>query len=113
MKIKWQGSAQARVGQEVSFRLEGNLPPVSFSYRITGLEPPRRIYMEYEGCSLQGRAAMEVTPLEKGCRVSFYWMKVEPKGFFAGVYFFLGWGLESHQRRTRQTLEMLKNHLEQ
>ena len=112
LKMEWQGEARAFVGQEISSEIEGSFPPARFSYRITGLEPPRRIYMEYQGSALQGRAAMEVTPIEKGCRVSFYWMKVEPMGVFARIYFPLGLGLSSHRRRTRQTLEMLKKHLE-
>ncbi len=112
MKIEWQGSAEASVGQEVSFRTEGAFPPVFFSYRIMGLEPPGRIYMEYMNCSLQGRAAMEVTPMEKGCRVSFYWMKVEPKGWITRIYFVLGLGMKSHRHRTMETFRMLKEHLE-
>ena len=112
LKMKWQGEAQAFVGQEISFEIEGSFPPARFSYRVTGLEPSRRIYMEYIGSELSGRAAMEVTPLEKGCRVAFYWMKVEPKGLFPWIYFALGWGLASHKCRTAQTLEMLKNYLE-
>lgn len=112
LKMKWQGEAKAYVGQEIAFEIAGSIPPARFSYRITGLEPPRRIYMEYTGSALSGRAAMEVTPLEKGCRVSFYWMKVESKGLFPRIYFALGWGLASHKRRTAQTLEMLKNYLE-
>lgn len=112
LKMKWKGEARAFVDQEISFEIEGSFPPARFSYRITGLEPPRRIYMEYQGSALQGRAAMEVTPIDKGCRVGFYWMEVEPKGMFARVYFMLGLGLSSHRRRTLQTLEMLKKHLE-
>lgn len=112
LKMKWQGETQAFVGQEISFEITGSFPLARFSYRVTGLEPPRRIYMEYTGSALSGRAGMEVTPLEKGCRVSFYWMKVEPKGLGAWIYFALGWGLASHKRRTAQTLEMLKGYLE-
>ncbi len=112
LKMKWQGGAQAFLGQDILFEIEGAFPPAHFSYCITGLEPPRRIYMEYIGSALSGRAAMEVTPLEKGCRVSFYWMKVEPKGFWAWIYFSLGLGIATHRRRTTQTLELLKKHLE-
>jgi uncharacterized protein YndB with AHSA1/START domain len=112
LKMKWTGDARAFVGQVVSFEIEGAFPPASFSYRITGLKPPRSIYVEYADSALSGRAAMEVTPLEKGCRVSFYWMKVVPRGFWARGYFALGFGLSSHRTRTRQTLEMLKKHLE-
>ncbi len=112
MRIHWHGSPRAFVGQEINFDIAETIPPARFGYRITGLEPNQRIFMEYQGCSLEGRAAIEVTPLEKGCRVAFYWMKVRPKGFLAWLYFRLGWGLASHKRRTRQTLELLKKHLE-
>ena len=95
LKMKWEGSAQAFVGQVVSFDVEGSYPPASFCYRITGLEHSRRIYMEYMDSALSGRAAMEVTPLEKGCQVSFYWMKVEPRGLWAWIYFRFGFGLSA------------------
>jgi hypothetical protein len=68
--------------------------------------------MEYMDSALSGRAAMEVTPLEKGCQVSFYWMKVEPRGLWAWIYFRFGFGLSAHRRRTTQTLQMLKTYLE-
>jgi hypothetical protein len=109
--MKWKGEAKAFVDQEIHYEVEGTFPPAKFSYRIAGLEPSRRIFMDYTG-NFRGRAAIEITPLEKGCRVSFYWMKVEPMGFGEIIYFGLGWGLASHKRRTLQTLEMLKNHLE-
>ncbi len=111
LKMKWEGESKAFVGQEIHFEVEGTFPPAKFNYRIAGLEPPRRIFMDYIG-NLMGRAAIEITPLEKGCRVSFYWMKVEPKGLGEKIYFGLGFGLASHKRRTTQTLEMLKSYLE-
>lgn len=112
MGIRWEGEARAFVGQKVSFRVQNPFFSYWFSFRITGLEPPRRFYMEYAGKPLKGRAAVEITPEDGGCRVAFHWMKVEPVGFLARLYFALGLGARSHRRRTLETLRLLKNHLE-
>ncbi len=113
MGISWEGGGGAFVGQKVCFRVKSPFFSYLFSFRITGLEPPRRIYMEYGGKPLKGRAAVEITPEDGGCRVGFHWMKVEPVGFLARVYFALGLGARSHRRRTLETLRMLKTYLEQ
>jgi hypothetical protein len=106
--LQWEGADQAFVGQVISNRISGH----SFQYKITGLEPPYRIFMEYTGKSLQGRASIEIIPDGTQSHVTFYWMKVEPIGLLSQLYFQMGLGLASHRRRTRQTLEMLKEHLE-
>ncbi|HET9869814.1 MAG TPA: SRPBCC family protein, partial [bacterium] len=56
LSIVWDGPDQAAVGQVVHFRVAG-FPPSFFSYRVTGLEPGRRIFMEYQAPPLRGRAA--------------------------------------------------------
>lgn len=109
MTITWEGDSKAFVGQRVTFRPNGGVP---FSFRITGLEPFRRFFMEYEGKPFRGRAAMEITPQEGGCQVAFHWMKVEPVGWIAKIYFALGFGMRTHQRRSLATLQMLKEYLE-
>src|SRR6185295_11987829 len=111
LSVEWEGGAQAFVHQKVVFRVK-SLFPYSFSYRVTGLEPPHRIYMEYTGKPLAGRSAVEITPEEGGSRVAFHWMKVEPRGPLARFYFALGLGTRSHANRTRKTLRMLKDYLE-
>jgi hypothetical protein len=68
--------------------------------------------MEYIDPPLKGRCALEILPEEGGCQVSFYWMKVEPAGLLARIYFALGWGMVSHRSRARETLGMLKEYLE-
>ncbi len=110
--IQWEGENRAFVGQKVSFKFKSFLFSYSFSFRVSGMEPPRRLYMEYTGKPLQGRAAIEIVPEEKGCRVDFHWMKVEPAGLISKIYFALGLGMRAHRRRTMETLRMLKNHLE-
>jgi hypothetical protein len=112
VEIVWQKEGKAFVGQEVSFKVKRPLFSYPFSFRVTGLEAPRRMYMEYLGKPLTGRAAIEITPEEKGCRVDFHWMKVEPAGWAAKLYFALGLGMRTHRRGTMETLRMLKNHLE-
>ena len=111
IQLKWEGDSRAFIGQEVQFKIKG-VPSYTFSYRITGLEPGRRVYMEYTGYPLKGRSAVEITPRTGGCEVAFHWMKVEAVGFFPRFYFALGLGLQAHRRRTRETLRMLKEYLE-
>ncbi len=110
--IHWEGGAKAFVGQSVSFRVKRPWYSYSFSFRVTGLEFPRRFYMEYTGKPLAGRAAVEIVPEVKGCRVDFHWMRVEPGGWAARLYFALGLGMRAHRLRTLETLRMLKEHLE-
>lgn len=109
--LEWEGESKARVGQTIRTRVQG-VPSYSFAYRITGLEAPSRIYMEYIGPPLQGRCSLEILPEEGGCQVSFYWMKVEPVGLLARLYFALGLGMASHRSQARETLRMLKETLE-
>jgi hypothetical protein len=111
LTLHWEGPDQAVVGQKVFASLSG-FPLYSFKFRITGLEPPYRIFMEYTDKPLKGRASIEIVPDQDFCHVTFYWMRVEPVGFLAKLYFALGWGLANHRRRTLQTLHMLKTHLE-
>jgi len=115
LRVTWDGPDQAAVGQCVSFKLKG-FPAYGFTYRIAGLEPPSRIYLEYLAPPLKGRAAIEITAGAgnegTGCRVAFHWMKVEPVGFLASLAFALGWGLASHRRQTRKTFQYLKQSLE-
>ncbi len=112
IEIHWEGDAKAFRGQTVSFKVKRPFFSYSFSFRISGLEPPRRLYMEYTGRPLKGRAAVEIVPEEKTCRVDFHWMKVEPEGWMAKLYFALGLGMRTHRLRTRETLRMLKEYLE-
>jgi len=112
IEMSWEGDAKAFVGQKISFKVKEGPFAYFFSYRVTGLEPPFRAYLEYTGHPLKGRAALEIVPTDEGSQVSFHWMKVEPASFLAKVYFFLGMGLRAHQERTDETLRMLKNHLE-
>jgi len=112
IEMNWEGNTKAFVGQKVSFKVKKGPFTYFFSYRITGMEAPHRMYMEYTGKPLKGRAALEVVPTEEGSQVSFHWMKVEPTSFLAKVYFLLGMGVKAHQERTDQTLRMLKNYLE-
>ncbi len=109
--LAWEGDAKAFVGQKVRTKMRGVLP-YSFEYRITGLEAPYRVFMDYTGNPLKGRCALEIVPEDKGCQVSFYWMKVEPKGLLAKIYFALGLGSVSHRSRSQETLRMLKEYLE-
>ncbi|MGH7739161.1 MAG: SRPBCC family protein [bacterium] len=114
LTIQWEGSDQAHVNQVVRFQV-GGFPPSRFKYRIAGLEPSRRIYMEYTGWPLRGRSAIEITASEpegSGCQVAFHWMKVEPVGFWAKLYFTLGLGMADHRRQTLKTLGFLKTYLE-
>jgi uncharacterized protein YndB with AHSA1/START domain len=111
IQITWEENPKAFLNQKVVFRIQG-LFPYSFSYRVAGLEPPHRLYMEYMGKPLRGRSAVEITPEEGGSRVAFHWMKVEPVGFWARLYFACGLGTRSHADRTRETLRMLKDYLE-
>ena len=111
MTLKWEGESKTRVGQTIRTRVQG-FPSYSFTYRVTGLEPPSRIYMEYIGPPLKGRCSLEILPEEGGCQVSFYWMKVEPVGLLSRLYFALGLGMVSHRSRARETLRMLKETLE-
>jgi uncharacterized protein YndB with AHSA1/START domain len=111
LSLSWDGADQAQVGQNVRFQAAG-FPPTHFEYRVSGLEPFHRIYMEYTGRPLKGRAAIEIVPEEGGCRVGFYWMRVEASSLAAKIYFALGFGLKAHQTRTRETLRLLKDYLE-
>jgi len=113
IRMSWEGDSRAFVGQRVTFKVKGGPFAYFFSYRITGLEPPYRVFMDYTGKPLKGRAALEIVPLEEGCRVSFHWMKVEPGSFLARAYFALGLGAQTHNERTEETLRMLKSHLEE
>jgi len=110
--IEWEGVNQAFVGQKVRFKFKNLLFTYSFSFRVSGLEPPRRIYLEYIEKPLQGRGAIEINPEEGGCRVEFHWMKVEPAGLLSRLYFALGLGMWAHRTRTQETLRMLKQHFE-
>ncbi len=111
MTLQWDGEAKAFVGQTVKARIDG-FPLYFFQYRVTGLEPPYRIYMEYTAKPLTGRWAIEILPEEKGCQVSIHWMKVEPAGVLAKLFFVLGFGVRSHRLRSLETLRMLKEFLE-
>jgi uncharacterized protein YndB with AHSA1/START domain len=111
LSLSWDGPDRAQVGQIVRFQVTG-FPSSRFQYRISGLEPFQRVYMEYTGKPLRGRAAIEIVPEEGGCRVSFYWMRVEAASLTAKLYFALGFGLRTHQARTRETLRLLKDYLE-
>ena len=111
--IERDGGSKAFIGQNVSFKAEGSLIPYAFSYRVTGLEPPRRVYLQYTGPVLKGRGAVEIVPEGSSCRVSFHWMKVEPGNLTASVLFGLGWVSRAHERNTRETLRMLKAYLEE
>jgi uncharacterized protein YndB with AHSA1/START domain len=111
LTLQWEGADQAQVGQRVRFKVAG-LIPSRFEYKITGLEPPHRVYMEYQGAPLKGTAAIEVERENSGCRVSFYWTKVEPVGFLAKLYFALGLGLAGHRRQTLKTLDFLRFYME-
>ena len=68
--------------------------------------------MGYLDGPLTGRAALQILPEGGGCRVEFHWMKVEPVGVAAKLYFALGLGTRTHRRRTMETLRMLKEYLE-
>jgi len=109
--LQWEGGDQAVTGQTIRARVAG-FPEHTFEFKITGLEPPYRVFMEYIGQPLKGRASIEIIPDQGFCHVSFYWMRVEPVGFLAELYFRLGWGLANHRRQTQQTLRMLKEYLE-
>jgi hypothetical protein len=111
LSLSWDGSDQAYVGQIARFQAAG-FPRASFEYRISGLDPSQRVYMEYTGKPLTGRAAIEIVPEGGSSRVSFYWMKVEASSLAAKLYFALGFGLRTHQARTRETLRLLKKYLE-
>ena len=108
--LEWDGGSKAHQNQKVTFRVKGIIP-YSFSFRVSGLEPPHRFYMEYTR-TLRGRSAVEITPEGSGCHVAFHWMKVEPAGFWPRFYFALGLGMKTHRARTMETLQMLKEYLE-
>lgn len=112
IEIDWEEEGKAFLNQKVTFRVKRFLFSYSFSFRVTGLEPPRRLYMEYTGKPLTGRAAVEINPEKNGSQVVFHWMKVEPAGWVSRVIFILGLGMRAHRVRTGETLEMLKNYLE-
>jgi uncharacterized protein YndB with AHSA1/START domain len=112
IQMTWEGEPKAFVGQKVTFKVKEGPFVYFFSYRVTGLEPSSRIFMEYTGKPLKGRCALEITPEEEGSRVAFHWMKVEPGTWLARVYFALGLGPQTHRERTEETFRMLKNHLE-
>ncbi len=112
IEIDWEEEGIAFLNQKVTFRVKRPLFTYSFSFRVTGLEPPRRLYMEYTGRPLLGRAALEINPQGSGCQVFFHWMKVQPVGWAARLFFAFGFGLRTHRIRTMETLEMLKEYLE-
>jgi uncharacterized protein YndB with AHSA1/START domain len=112
IEISWEEEGRAFLNQKVTFRVKRPLFSYSFSFRVTGLEPPRRFYTEYTGKPLQGRAAVEINPEGSGSQVVFHWMKVEPAGWVARSFFTLGLGMRAHQARTMETLGMLKHYLE-
>lgn len=112
IEINWEEEGKAFVGQKVSFKVKRPLFSHSFSFRVSGLEPSRRLFMEYLGKPLTGRAALEIVPEQGACRVEFHWMKVEPVGLAAKLYFALGLGMRTHRIRALETLRMLKDHLE-
>lgn len=60
---------------------------------------------------MKGRAALEVVPQEKGSKVIFHWMKVEPVGFLPRFLFAMGWGEKTHHANTLKTFELLKGYL--
>jgi hypothetical protein len=111
MEVQWEGTSKAFIGQSILFKIKG-FPVYTFSYKITGLEPNYRVYMEYTGRFLKGRCAIEIKKREKGCEVAFHWMKVEPMGVLSKIYFVSGLGFRAHERRTKETLRMLKEYLE-
>lgn len=110
--MEWEGDPQAAVGQKITFKVHKGFFSYSFSFRVTGLEPPRRMFLEYTGKPLRGRAAFEITPEEGGCRAAYHWMKVEPVGFLAKAGYALGLGMRTHRVETMKTLGMLKEYLE-
>ncbi len=112
IEIDWEEEGKAFLNQKVTFRVKRPLFSYSFSFRIMGLEPPRRLYMEYTGKPLAGRAALEINPEGQGSQVTFHWMKVEPLGWAPKLFFMLGLGTRAHRNRTMETLRMLKKHLE-
>ena len=122
IEISWEGESRAFLNQKVTFKV-GGVPSYSFSFRVSGMEPPRRLFMEYLDKPLRGRAAIEIDPStrsarsgqgpdETGCEVAFHWMKVEPAGWPARIYFALGLGTRAHRVRAMETLRMLKEYLE-
>ena len=111
IQVEWKGNSQAFVGQEVTFKIKGLIFCYRIRFKVTGLEPPYRLYMEYFGKSLEGRHAIELTPEKEGCRVAFHWMKVNPVGVLAKLYFALGFGMRDHRIRVQETLGMLKEYV--
>lgn len=109
--VEWEGDSKAFLNQKVTFKVAGFIP-YCFSFRVAGMEPPHRFFMEYLG-SLQGRGALEITSQEGGSLAAFHWMKVEPVGFWPKLYFVLGWGMRTHRIETKKTLRMLKQFLEE
>jgi uncharacterized protein YndB with AHSA1/START domain len=112
VRIRWEGEPRAFQGQSVSFRVKGPFFSSSFRLRVTGTEPPRRLYWEYAGKPLRGRGALEIFPEGEGSRLCFHWMKVEPEGLGARLFFRLGLGQALHRAGTLKTFRMLKAHLE-
>jgi uncharacterized protein YndB with AHSA1/START domain len=112
IEIGWEGEDRASLNQKVTFKVKRPLFSYSFSLRVTGLEPPRRFYMEYTGKPLKGRAAVEINPEGQCSQVVFHWMKVEPVGLVSRLFFGLGLGMRAHRARMMETLEMLKDYLE-
>jgi len=112
IEIDWEEEGKAFLNQKVTFRVKRPLFTYSFSFRVSGLGPPRRLYMEYTGKPLMGRAAIEINPQDNGSQVAFHWMKVEPVGWVSRIFFSLGLGTRAHRIRTVETLSMLKEYLE-
>jgi uncharacterized protein YndB with AHSA1/START domain len=111
IELQWEGASQAFAGQKVVFRFNGGLFPYRFAFRVTGVDALRCLYFEYEDGPLKGRAALEVVPQEKGSKVIFHWMKVEPVGFLPRLLFAPGWGEKTHRANTLKTFELLKGYL--
>ncbi len=111
LMMEWDGPDQAEVGQKITAGLN-QFPSTPFQFQITQLEWPYRIFIEYIDTPFRGRAAFEIIPEGANCYVSFYWMKVEVVGFWNQLYFRLGFGLKTHKLRSRKTLQLLKDYLE-
>ncbi len=112
IEIDWEEEGKAFLNQKVTFRVKKPLFTYSFSFRVSGLEPPRRLYIEYTGKPLKGRAAVEINSEGQGSQVIYHWMKVEPVGWAAKTFFNLGLGMRAHRAGVVDTLGMLKAYLE-
>lgn len=109
IKVTWDGGSQAYVGQRVKFEKAFG---ITWTFRVTGLEPGRRMFFEYQEGLFRGRAALETAPEGNGTQATFYWMRVEPHGWVARLYFALGLGLKAHRRNVLKTFRKLAEYLE-